>query len=108
MNPEIFTTMEAAAPRCTSWGCLRMLALLGRAGTAGRTTEELADAAALSTGGTTRALRLLLGDGLLTAPQKGNGKRRGMYRWTIAPAGLAVLLTQPAAIPTMKPLALTA
>jgi hypothetical protein len=106
MNPEIFAAMQSTAPKACSWGCLYTLALLGRAGTAGRTSQELAEAAGMSQNGLLTCARKLARAGLLSSPSRGGGRRGTMHRYTITPAGLGVLLTPRLAVPTMKPLPL--
>jgi DNA-binding MarR family transcriptional regulator len=92
MNPEILTNLAAFHPDCASFNGLWLLALLGRAGTAGHTTGELIDATSLPPSTARKTCEALAAAGLAISPSRDTGRGRCL-RHTISPAGLALLQT---------------
>ncbi len=92
MNPEILTNLAAFHPAAATFNGLWLLALLGRAGTAGLTTGELIDGTSLTPSTVRHAAGALTDCGLAICPSRDTGRGRCL-RHTISPAGLGLLQT---------------
>jgi DNA-binding IclR family transcriptional regulator len=97
--------MAAFYPTAANFNCLWILALLGRAGTAGLTTGELIDATSLPPSTLRQAAGELVSCGLALRPSRDTGRGRCL-RHTISHGGLYLLQRPDHSVPTIQPLKL--
>jgi hypothetical protein len=108
MNPEVFRRLALCFPAVATWGGAFILAVLGRAGTAGANTDQIMETTGLSRTGTLKICRALAAHRLISAPDRIAGRHGTMHRFTITGAGFLLITAPLVQVDTQTPAKISA